>query len=502
MKRLVFLCAATLAAASLAQAQLNPIWVKYHNVANLDDYGTASAIDGAGNVYMTGSSTNVSGQGVIFLTKLSPNGTKLWTRTYSGGGGGPDYGWVVEVDAAGNAIVAGDSVGVGTGYDLVTLKYDPAGNPLWVRRYNGPGNGDDGVFAGRSLGVDPLGNVVVGGYSTGAGSGYDWVVIKYSSTGALNWLRTINGTGNGTDACWGIAVDAAGEVYAGGDVTNASRDLLAVKYDAGGEIVWKNEYDGPAGGAEWFYQLDVDSSGNVALAATSDGIGTRQDYLTLAYDANGAELFAARYDGPSSLDEIAFAVAISDAGLIATTGLSDNDIETSAATVLYNLQGNQLWVQRYDEESYYYGHDEGDVLRFDANGDLLMVAWGWSGPEAGFNTSVVRYSAGGLVLDAYVFDGAVHGDEYGGGSLSLDGNGNVYVPGSSQRGARHLDAALLKLGPGAPASLVSNGELPEDGPLLFAPEASPIVERTAREVPYRPGFAHRLPRGVRMAPRE
>ncbi len=313
MKRFFSLCAASLAVAGLAEAQLNPIWIKYHNVLNLDDYGIASAIDGAGNVYMTGSSTNAAGVGVIFLTKFNPNGTKLWTRTYSGGGGGPDYGWVVEVDAAGNAIVAGDSVGIGTGNDLVTLKYDPAGTLQWVRRHNGPGNDEDGVFGGRSLGVDPAGNVVGGGYSTGAGTGYDWVVIKYSPSGALVWLDRINGSGNSTDACWGIAVDAAGDIYAGGDITGVSRDLFVAKYDAGGEI-----------------------------------------------------------------------------------------IETSAATVLYDLQGNFLWAQRYDEETYYYGHDEGDALRFDANGDLLMLAWGWSGPEAGFNTSVVKYSPSGLLLDAFV----------------------------------------------------------------------------------------------------
>lgn len=46
MKRSLFLCAAPLAAASLAQAQLDPIWVKYHDSANSEDYGTASATAG------------------------------------------------------------------------------------------------------------------------------------------------------------------------------------------------------------------------------------------------------------------------------------------------------------------------------------------------------------------------------------------------------------------------------------------------------------------------
>jgi hypothetical protein len=47
----------------------------------------------------------------------------------------------------------------------------------WVRRYNGPGNGDDRAHA---LALDSQGNVYVTGESPGSGTGYDYATIRYS----------------------------------------------------------------------------------------------------------------------------------------------------------------------------------------------------------------------------------------------------------------------------------------------------------------------------------
>ena len=67
----------------------------------------------------------------------------LWTNRYNGPGNGYDQAIAMAVDGSGNVFVTGNSVGSGGNYDYATIAYSGAGVPLWTNRYNGPGNGDD-----------------------------------------------------------------------------------------------------------------------------------------------------------------------------------------------------------------------------------------------------------------------------------------------------------------------------------------------------------------------
>jgi hypothetical protein len=83
----------------------------------------------------------------------------------------------IVVDSANNSYVTGFSLGTNSSGDIVTIKYDPNGNQLWLQRYNGPGNGNS---AGNAIAVDNNGNVYVTGYDTTAAGGTEIVLIKYS----------------------------------------------------------------------------------------------------------------------------------------------------------------------------------------------------------------------------------------------------------------------------------------------------------------------------------
>ena len=56
-----------------------------------------------------------------------------WVRRYNGPGNSGDQARAIAVDGSGNVYVTGGSDGSGTSGDYATIKYDPQGNELWVK---------------------------------------------------------------------------------------------------------------------------------------------------------------------------------------------------------------------------------------------------------------------------------------------------------------------------------------------------------------------------------
>jgi len=122
--------------------------------------------------------------------------TQEWVQTYNGPGNGIDIAFSVVIDDLGNVYVAGNSPGDTSANDITTIKYNSAGQQQWVRRYNGPGNSDDGTNGTNAIAVDDSGNVYVAGWSAGE-QNTDYIVIKYNGNGDQQWAERYNGLGNG-----------------------------------------------------------------------------------------------------------------------------------------------------------------------------------------------------------------------------------------------------------------------------------------------------------------
>jgi hypothetical protein len=186
------------------------------------------------------------------------------------------------VDAAGNIYVAGQSTGDGTNDDYATIKYDAAGTQQWVRRYDGPST----VFANdydrvAALTLDADGNVFVTGNSSD-----DFATVKYDPAGTEIWVRRYNGPAAGGDWATSIAVDASGNSYVSGSSFGNSTtqyDFATLSYDPSGTVRWTERYDGPGNNYDTPYSIAVHSSGNVYVRGSDGGSGTGQDYATIKY---------------------------------------------------------------------------------------------------------------------------------------------------------------------------------------------------------------------------
>lgn len=312
----------------------------YNAPAAGNDCGLAAVIDSGGNTYVAGYATGDTTGWDFTVLKYNPSGSRQWVGTYATMD--EDYVTAVAVDASGNVYAAGSS---GTPYtlswDYVTARLNASnGDTLWVRRLNGTANEDDEV---RAMAVDNSGNVIVTGGSTNSGTGVDYTTVKYSPAGDTLWVRRYNGTASGTDWAYAVAVDAANNVYVTGSSQDEATDMdyVTIKYDAGGNQQWVARYDGPAHSFDEARAIAVGGSGNVFVTGGSTGSGTRTDYATVRYDAaTGSEAGVKRYDGPANrIDEAAAIVLDGSGGVVVTGGSVGSGTGTDYATIHYGDVG-------------------------------------------------------------------------------------------------------------------------------------------------------------------
>jgi hypothetical protein len=256
-------------------------------------FAYATSVDGSGNVYVTGSSYGENELPDYATIKYSSSGEKLWAKRYNGPGDNWDSATELVLDAAGNVYVTGHSYGP-DGFDYVTIKYSPAGAQEWVATYDGPVHSEDWPNA---LAVDAAGNVYVTGWSGGDSTFFDYATVKYNASGTQEWAVRYNGPGNTKDRAWGLGVDHSGNVYVTGDSGEGSQNLsdyVTVKYDASGAQQWTARY---SNSYDYATDLAVDPAGNVSVTGYSFGSGTYYDYATVSYSPVGVERWVARYDG-------------------------------------------------------------------------------------------------------------------------------------------------------------------------------------------------------------
>jgi hypothetical protein len=321
------------------------LWASTYDWSGLKDNAFAIAVDYNGNIYVTGEFDGGIGTRYDFGTvKYLPNGDTAWVRTYDGAVDDADWAWAIAVDGSGNVFVTGFSVGLETYQDYATIKYLPNGDTAWMRKYNGPGNNYDEAWA---IAVDGAGNTYVTGCSDGGTTtGRDYATIKYLTNGDTAWLRRYNGSGSGNDGAQAIAVDDSGNVYVAGNSGT-------VKYNPTGDLLWAAPWGGtdmvmsnssnvhvvygntvtkyyPNGDTAWVRQFDgggsdiaLDSLGNVYITGSCAGEGGDADYATAKYAANGNLIWMMKYDSPGHGNDYAWGLAVDGCGNACVTGRSE-----------------------------------------------------------------------------------------------------------------------------------------------------------------------------------
>ena len=375
----------------------------YNGTGNYHDVPSALATDSWGNVYVTGGSIGLNTKNDYVTIKYNPSGAKLWSARFNGTANGDDIASAIAVDGYGNVFVTGKSLGLGSAFDYVTIKYNCNGVQQWVARYNGPANGNDMPVG---IAVDASGNVYVGGSSLGFGSGLDYAAIKYNCNGVQQWVARYNGPANGDETAAAITLDSCWNVYITGKSLGqgSGQDYATVKYNWNGLEQWVARYNGPANGNDSATAIAVDGPWNVYVTGSSLGLGSGQDYATIKYNCNGVQQWAARYTGTANGDDMASAIALDNCGNAHVTGKSLGPGSSwDVATVKYNGSGVRQWAMRYNGPAN--GDDNAVAIAIDPMSSHVYVGGSSLGLGTGSDFATIKYNADGVQQWAARFNG-------------------------------------------------------------------------------------------------
>ncbi|MGF9891114.1 fibronectin type III domain-containing protein [Priestia megaterium] len=210
-----------------------------------------------------GDITSNKGSFDAIMARFDSNGNKVWMKNI--GGSKQEAFNSINLTKDGNLILASESSSsngelLGTrGYaDMIFAKYDYNGNQIWAKSYGGNRNDyfsyavetSDGGFVGVGYSDSTTGDL-----SSLNKGGVDATIIKVDKNGNKIWMKSLGGTGSDTfysvveTPDGGYIANGSTTSPAGGDIPaiNGVSDVLVVKYDSNGNVVWKKAIGGTAG---------------------------------------------------------------------------------------------------------------------------------------------------------------------------------------------------------------------------------------------------------------
>lgn len=413
-------------------------WVRHFQSGNTQlDLAVAMALDDSSNVIVIGSSRTMHGDFDYLIVKYDSSGKLKWSVQYNGTNNGDDHAAAMAIDRQGNIYVTGSSAAANGLDDFLTIKVDRNGVQQWIARYNGPANNLDEAI---DVAVDDIGNVYVTGFSNAGGfvPFPDIVTIKYNSAGQQQWVARYDGSSGSMDMASAIAVDPQGNVYVTGATGNGragwgsaiQTDFITIKYSPNGEQVWAVTYNGPANGQDVAAHLALSTDGYVYIAGSSMGKGTRLDYATLKYNSAGELQWVARYNSDENLQDNISGLAVDVLGNVVVTGTIGSDLfnpNSDLVTVKYDQNGKQQWLARYNGPGNSWERAAGLALDRESN---VYVTGQSVGDNTGSDFVTLKYDPNGALQWAARYDSGSKSDDAG-IAIQLDRSGSIYVAGST-----------------------------------------------------------------------
>jgi len=233
-------------------------------------------VDSSNNIWMAGSTgTYGAGSSDIYLVKTDGTGNKLFSKTYGTAKSESGYGIAVAND--GSALVVGEHTDKYKNYNIFAIKVSPNGKKLWERSYGGrKSDAPRAVITSYDKGF------IIAGYSD---NGYNGYIIKVDQSGNLLWEKEKRYSKTESDSFSDlIALPDGGALLGGSYSPNPSgetyqSDIFLIRIDRNGKQKWSRVYG--RNKTEYLHALKYTVDEGVLLAGEtkSRGAGSSDMYL-------------------------------------------------------------------------------------------------------------------------------------------------------------------------------------------------------------------------------
>ncbi|MFZ6050640.1 DUF7948 domain-containing protein [Halocola ammonii] len=263
-------------------------WENRYNQSNLMDVpAKISFYGGTGSVVVTGASQYNSNS--WRMVTLDINGsTGNTSNLYWSGTSSASLDRVTDLakDSSDNYYVVGAVENSGQGKDVTLIKLDDELDEEWSVEWNSLNDLDD---LANGVTVDGSGNVYVTGYTTNANGDRDYLLLKYDSSGSLQWSETISGEDGGDDTGVKVKIEGSSIVSCGEIYRDGNLDIALFSYDSSGSLEWKTFYCNDDNLDDHATNIAISGS-DIYVSGQADQPAGNTTYLTLKYSLRAVHI--------------------------------------------------------------------------------------------------------------------------------------------------------------------------------------------------------------------
>jgi hypothetical protein len=289
----------------------------------------ALLVDNQENCYVLGNTWFSDSSKNIILEKIDPMGNQLWIRSYDSNLHGDDIPTSMSLDPNGNIWITGISRSASGKADILLVKFNSDGIPVFDYLHDGPGHLFD---CGNYITSDIAGNIFVGGYETSLDSGINIITMCFKQSGELAWRRSFCTLE--MDVANMLLADDSSNVYVCGTINNGlhSGDIVVLKYDLAGKKKWQFVFNGQLSQSDFGKFITADDSMNIYVSGFVNHSNDRADIPVLKLNRNGRLLQESFYNG-----------RIADCGAVNLLA-AKNTVYVTGSCLDYNISENSTFI--------------------------------------------------------------------------------------------------------------------------------------------------------------